>query len=224
MRPRGRKQELQGDARQRELVVALVALLNDGRSFAELSVNDIAKRAGITRSAFYFYFTSKEQALLAASAEVIGLLQEAWQPFLQDLHADPRESLDITYSRVTRIRHSHGPLIRAFSESAATDPATWKFATAAVDRLSGLAVPRIMHVREHSGLPPLSQREAEELSRTLSWCNERNFYRAAVAKYDQDQWRIMVKTLTDLWLGAMGVDRRVKPQPTKRSPSRTKRR
>src|SRR3954471_2000654 len=42
---------------------ATEALLAEGASFAELNIERIATRAGISRTAFYFYFKDKRQLL-----------------------------------------------------------------------------------------------------------------------------------------------------------------
>lgn len=42
----------------------------EGRSFRDLRVDQIARRAGLSRSAFYFYFRDKHDVLMAAAGEV----------------------------------------------------------------------------------------------------------------------------------------------------------
>jgi AcrR family transcriptional regulator len=66
MQPRGRKRELRGSSRQRQLVTSLIELLNEGRSLGEVTIEDIAKRAGITRAAFYYFFESNDQQVRVA--------------------------------------------------------------------------------------------------------------------------------------------------------------
>jgi AcrR family transcriptional regulator len=58
-----------------QLVDAMVELA-DGASFGELTVDEIARRAGLSRSAFYFYFQDKHDLLSAAAAEVVEELYE----------------------------------------------------------------------------------------------------------------------------------------------------
>ena len=59
--------EPKGDRRRAALLAALDRML-DERALAEIAISEITSRAGVTRSAFYFYFSSKE----AAAAELIG--------------------------------------------------------------------------------------------------------------------------------------------------------
>ena len=53
-----------GDDRELAILETAERLL-DERSFAEISVDDLAKGAGISRPTFYFYFTSKDAVLLS---------------------------------------------------------------------------------------------------------------------------------------------------------------
>ena len=58
------------------LLEATETLLADGASFADLGVERIATQAGITRTAFYFYFADKLELLMALTADVNELLLE----------------------------------------------------------------------------------------------------------------------------------------------------
>jgi AcrR family transcriptional regulator len=56
------------------LLEATETLLAEGASFADLGVERIATQAGITRTAFYFYFADKRELLMALTADVNELL------------------------------------------------------------------------------------------------------------------------------------------------------
>jgi AcrR family transcriptional regulator len=72
-----------GDARQRAIVEAFEALLRT-RPMADIAIDEIAAGAAISRSAFYFYFPSKQAVLLELLdrmvAEVDGRLAELGVP------------------------------------------------------------------------------------------------------------------------------------------------
>ncbi|KUI31426.1 TetR/AcrR family transcriptional regulator [Mycobacterium sp. GA-2829] len=59
-----------GDDREQAILATAERLLEE-RSFAEISVDDLAKGAGISRPTFYFYFGSKEAVLLTLWERVI---------------------------------------------------------------------------------------------------------------------------------------------------------
>ena len=59
-----------GDDREQAILATAERLLNE-RSFADISVDDLAKGAGLSRPTFYFYFKSKEAVLLSLIEPVI---------------------------------------------------------------------------------------------------------------------------------------------------------
>ncbi len=61
---RGRRQRRPtGDDRERDILATAERLLEE-RSLSEISVDDLARGAGISRPTFYFYFQSKEAVIL----------------------------------------------------------------------------------------------------------------------------------------------------------------
>src|SRR5690349_3276456 len=62
---RGRRApRVSGDERERAILQTAERLLEE-RPLREISVDDLARGAGISRPTFYFYFASKEAVLLA---------------------------------------------------------------------------------------------------------------------------------------------------------------
>src|SRR3712207_7614489 len=59
----GRQSEKRA-AIEASVLEATEALLAEGASFAELNIERIATRAGISRTAFYFYFRDKRELLV----------------------------------------------------------------------------------------------------------------------------------------------------------------
>lgn len=87
---RGRRaSRASGDERERAILTTAESLLAE-RPLAEISVEDLARGAGISRPTFYFYFPSKDAVVLtlvdrmieeatSSRAEVLGKLAEAPQ-------------------------------------------------------------------------------------------------------------------------------------------------
>ena len=74
-----RRTEAQSSKRaavQARVLEATEALLSEGASFADLGIERIATRAGISRTAFYFYFGDKRELLMRLTEEVNALLFE----------------------------------------------------------------------------------------------------------------------------------------------------
>src|SRR5918994_7484786 len=70
-RDRGRRaSRASGDDRERALLATAERLLEE-RPLTEISVDDLARGAGISRPTFYFYFASKEAVLLSLFERMI---------------------------------------------------------------------------------------------------------------------------------------------------------
>jgi AcrR family transcriptional regulator len=69
--PRGRRPaRLTGDDREAAILATAERLLGE-RPLAEISVDDVARGAGISRPAFYFYFRSKDAVVLTLLDRVV---------------------------------------------------------------------------------------------------------------------------------------------------------
>jgi AcrR family transcriptional regulator len=85
---RGRRvRRTRGDDRERAILETAEHML-ETRSFHEISVDDLARGAGISRPTFYFYFPSKEAVLLTLLdrmvAEARGRMGESLERFAED--------------------------------------------------------------------------------------------------------------------------------------------
>ncbi|MEU0343291.1 TetR/AcrR family transcriptional regulator [Streptomyces bobili] len=110
-------------ALEERVLSALEELLRDGLTYTELSVEQIAHAAGISRSTFYLYFRDKVDVLLRVSGSLRSRsyeIAEAWQPCGPDGGAD---GLARTYEQIMRHYREHAALLSAIHEVAAYDPA-----------------------------------------------------------------------------------------------------
>ncbi|PRC43864.1 TetR family transcriptional regulator, partial [Mycobacterium sp. ITM-2017-0098] len=78
-----------GDDRELAILETAERLLED-RSLAEISVDDLAKGAGISRPTFYFYFASKDAVLLTLLERVIAEADTALEALIANRPADRR--------------------------------------------------------------------------------------------------------------------------------------
>lgn len=77
-----------GDERQRAILVAAERLL-DKKDFAEVTIDDLARGAGISRPTFYFYFASKQAVLLALLDQVAHEAEKRSAHVFDDLATAP---------------------------------------------------------------------------------------------------------------------------------------
>lgn len=82
--PRGRRTARpSGDDRELAILATAENLLED-RPLADISVDDLAKGAGISRPTFYFYFPSKEAVLLTLLDRVVNQADMALQTLAEN--------------------------------------------------------------------------------------------------------------------------------------------
>lgn len=77
-----------GDDRELAILETAERLLAD-RALVQISVDDLARGAGISRPTFYFYFASKDAVLLTLLQRVIAEADTAMQHLLDDRSGDP---------------------------------------------------------------------------------------------------------------------------------------
>jgi AcrR family transcriptional regulator len=109
-----------GDQRREALLRAFDDLLRE-QSLEEVNVAEISRRAGVTRSAFYFYFESKAMAVMALMAELYDDASDATD-LLVKAEGEPRERIRSVVTRlfdsVDRTPHTYRALLEARATSA----------------------------------------------------------------------------------------------------------
>lgn len=108
-----------GDQRRARLLEALDELLLD-HGLEAITVADITARAGVTRSAFYFYFESKAAAVAALTADMYAQATEASRA-LYTGDAPPRVRLESMVRGLVDAWRDHHQLYRAMLEARHSD-------------------------------------------------------------------------------------------------------
>ena len=151
---------------------ATEALLAEGASFAELNIERIATRAGISRTAFYFYFRDKRELLVRLTGEVNGELMaaaETWWSGSSDLRA--------ALARIGELYREHGALLRAVVEVSTYDEEVARYWRALVGRF-------VDATREHIEAEQRAGRAqpgpAHAMAFAMVWMVERSFYEQRV--------------------------------------------
>lgn len=80
-----------GDDRELAILETLEQLLED-RGFSDISVDDLAKGAGISRPTFYFYYPSKDAVLLTLFGRVISEADATFEGRAEDYASDPAQA------------------------------------------------------------------------------------------------------------------------------------
>lgn len=151
---------------------ATESLLAEGATFAELNIERIATRAGISRTAFYFYFRDKRELLMRSTAEVNGQLMaaaETWWSGDADLGA--------ALARIAELYREHDALLRAVVEVSTYDEEVAVYWRGLVGRFVDATQERIEAEQAAGRAQP---GPARPMAFALVWMVERAFYELRV--------------------------------------------
>jgi TetR/AcrR family transcriptional regulator, ethionamide resistance regulator len=177
---------------------ATEALLAEGASYSELSIERIATRAGISRTAFYFYFHDRRELLMRLTEEVADLLYAEADAWWSGEGDGPTE-LAHALRQVIALYRDHDVLLRAVVETAAVDEAVAGFWRALVGRFVEASRRRIEAEQAGGRIGPMP---ADEVAFALSWMTERTCYQRLVQGGDLDD-EAFTAGLVRVWTGAL---------------------
>jgi AcrR family transcriptional regulator len=109
-----------GDERRVRLLAALRQLL-EVRPLAEIGVAEISRAAGVTRSAFYFYFPTKAAAVAALLADLREDILEAGAAWYGRPDRGPLQRVRDTVDASLRLWREHASLMVAMLDAAGQD-------------------------------------------------------------------------------------------------------
>jgi AcrR family transcriptional regulator len=162
---------------QAAVLRATELLLAEGSSYAELNVERIAKAAGISRTAFYFYFRDKRDLLMRLAADVTEQLYaqaDIW--FSGD--GDPQQEIREALTQIAELYREHGVLIRAIVEVSTYEEDIATFWRGLLNQFVEATAQRI---EDEGGAPGGVSPRATAFA--LTWMVERTYYQQLV----QDQ-------------------------------------
>jgi TetR/AcrR family transcriptional regulator, ethionamide resistance regulator len=189
-----------GDLKEQAILETAERLFAE-RPVAEISVDELARGAGISRPSFYFYFGSKEDVLMTVAERVASELEEEVAERLAGITDDPRAAITAAIEAVADQWRKHGPLLRAAIEAWGSVPPvrkTWEGVMAGFVAGS-TAIVESERGRGTAGPGP----EARALVTALTWMNERCFYTTFGGidpSLSEDE---LVPTLTEVWMRAI---------------------
>ncbi|ORW71321.1 TetR family transcriptional regulator [Mycolicibacter senuensis] len=201
MRSRSRRSTRpSGDDRERAILSTAERLLEQ-RPLAEISVDDLAKGAGISRPTFYFYFKSKDAVLLSLLEPLIAAADENFVGAVQRLPSDPRRVWRSGIKAFFTAFTSHRAIARAGTEALATSPefrAMWNgFMGKWIEQTAAM----IRAERDRGAAPETIP--VLDLATSLNQMNERTMMASLVAEEPSVQPDRVVDTLTHIWVSSI---------------------
>src|SRR3954464_11537363 len=121
---------------------ATETLLDEGVSYADLNIERIATRAGISRTAFYFYFRDKRELLLRLTEDVVDALYRQGDIWFSG-QGDPTEDLHAALRNIAALYRENGAVLRAIVQTAARNREVAVFWPAILDRFVAATTARI---------------------------------------------------------------------------------
>jgi AcrR family transcriptional regulator len=155
------------------LLEATESLLAEGRSYTELSVEQITGRAGISRPAFYFYFRDKRNLLVRLVEGVADLFYDQADRWWSASGTDRRAELRRTLASILALYRTHRPLLTAIVEAAGYDEEIATFWRKLTERFVHATQ---QHVEAERAAGRARQVAPFPVSWVLVWMTERAWY------------------------------------------------
>lgn len=147
-----------------KLLAAALELLDGGTPFAEVSIEQIVRGAGLSRPTFYTYFRDKRELVLELGTALLEDVATAADPWLRDGEGDIRDVLAGVLAAFRR----HRPTLGALVEAATYDAEVNAFWHAFHQRFLDTAAARL---RDND--PSLPPARADARAFVLVWMTER---------------------------------------------------
>lgn len=178
---------------ERAILDATESLLDTG-SFHALTVEDVMRAAGLTRTAFYRYFPDLESVLLRRMTELHAELAHAAEVFL-NLDACLEGAILAANTGLAGVYRDHGRILLAFADAAGRGPEIEEAWHRTIDSFVAPVVTRLEDLQA-KGLTDLD--DTEETARALVWMNER-YLLETFGRHRQVDVDVAARVLSRIW-------------------------
>jgi TetR/AcrR family transcriptional regulator, ethionamide resistance regulator len=185
-----------GDDRELAILTTAERLLEQ-RSLADISVDDLAKGAGLSRPTFYFYFSSKDAVLLTLFERVIVEADSALESMIANPPADLKALWRIGINVFVETFGSHRAVSLA-AESARTNKALRELWSRFMQKWVG-HIATVIETERSRGAAPVTL-PADELSAALNLLNEKVMLSAFAGDRPSVPRERVLETLVHIWV------------------------
>jgi len=188
-----------GDDREAAILATAERLL-ENEDFADISVDDLAKGAGLSRPTFYFYFPSKDAVLLALMDRVIAeadRLADAALGGTVDARVDPAgvwRAINALFDTFG----AHRAVTLAGAAARAGNPDVHTAWTTFMQKWIDYTTTSIQAERDKGAAPDTIP--AQDLAISLNLMNERTMFAAFAGESSSVPYDRIVDTLAHIWL------------------------
>ena len=169
------------EATQARVVEATRRLLLEGESYADLSMERIAKEAGVSRATLYLHFGDKRDILARIAEEIVDQRFALGAEVLADPQIE-RETLRTIVADMTHRWMVDAPLLSAIVTLAEQDPDVRKLWVDAIHQVGAMGADLM---RKHWGDGPSAVGDPDTIGQVLAWMFERSAHQLARDPADQ---------------------------------------
>jgi AcrR family transcriptional regulator len=185
-----------GDDREAAILQTAERLLAE-RPISDISVDDLARGAGISRPTFYFYFASKDALLLTLLDRVVQEVESSIDKLRDSFPADPAQGWRLAIGTYFEVFGSHRWVAwagHALAPGSELREVWLALMRKWIDRTAAL----ITAERERGAAPDTIP--ADDLAVSLNLMNERAMLAALASEQPSVDYERVVDTLTHIWL------------------------
>ncbi|HMD57587.1 MAG TPA: TetR/AcrR family transcriptional regulator [Solirubrobacteraceae bacterium] len=193
-----RRQRPSGDQRERAILETAERLLGE-RSLNEISVDDLARGAGISRPTFYFYFASKEAVLLTLLDRLVEEARAGIE--LERLSQGPLEVVRRGIASVHETFRDHRAIALAAAEMRASSAEVRELWARVIEGFVQETTAAIEGERRRGAAP--GGAPARDLAVALNWMNERVFQATLSSEVPAISDAAVIDTLVEVWMRAI---------------------
>jgi len=198
---RGRRaRRTTGDDREQAILATAERLLEE-RPLHEISVDDLARGAGISRPTFYFYFPSKDAVLLTLLDRMVEEARERRGEALERFTEDPPRWLRHAITAIYETFRSHRAVALAAADARATS-AEVRDLWARVMEGFVLETTAAIEAERARGAAPAGV-PARDLAVALNSMNERVLQATFATQEPAIDEESVVDVMLSVWLGAI---------------------
>jgi AcrR family transcriptional regulator len=198
-----RRGPAKGDLKEKAILETCERLLGE-RPLRDITVDELAAGAGISRPSFYFYFESKDAVLRALVEDITDEMYRESERWLERSDDPPAEIALRSIEASARLWQEHGPVLRAANQTWGAVPGMRAFWEDMMGRFVEQSARTIRDERRAGDAP--GGPDPEALAKALIWMNERCFYTSSLGLGPALTEEELVPTLTAIWLRAIYGD------------------
>ena len=182
---------------EREILDAAEQLLRE-RPFREINVEEVMRRTGLKRPAFYVHFRDRHDLVLRVAQRIGRQLFAMSNHWLQG--DNPGDDLRAALEGLVSVYRQHGPVLRAITDAATTDERVDRAYRAIIEDFVAASARHIRAEQSSGRIDPSI--DVEETARALTLLDER-YLSESFGRTPQADPELVVRVLHNIWMATL---------------------